>query len=61
MPAADGCEAAEQLVGRGFAVRAAEQLIADGLGVAVGRLRPADEELADCRERGELDSSCVNE
>jgi len=47
MPAADRCEAAEQLVRRGFAVGATKEFITDGLSVVVGRLRQADEELAD--------------
>jgi hypothetical protein len=47
MPVADRCQAAEQLVRRGFAMGATKELIADGLSVVIGRLRQADEELAD--------------
>jgi len=59
MPAADSCQAADQLAGLGFAMRSTEQLIARVLGVAIDRLCPADEELADCGQRGELDSGRV--
>jgi hypothetical protein len=61
MSAADHCQAADQLARRDLAARAVEELVADGLGVAIGRLRPTDHELAHRGESGELDTGCVDE